>query len=146
MSSKVMVSFSAFGNDFPSIALTVLHSLQFGRVCLVVQCPHVFLLCSFAVLVISAFICCRAGEVASLDLRSSRALILSNMSTGTDSVLIQCRPEGICHDAAFRMLVCKIFSLFGSLLEAVFCSFYPLISLRYRSQFAFFKLKLVRWG
>ena len=62
----------------------------------------------------------------SLDLRSSRALILSIISTGTGSVLIRCRPEGICRDAAFRMMVRKIFSHFGSLLEAVFCSVYPL--------------------
>ena len=34
--------------------------------------------------------------MGSLDLRSSRALILSNISTGTGSVLIRCRPEGIC--------------------------------------------------
>ena len=61
---------------------------------------------------ISSFICCRAGEVGSLDLRSSRALIFSNISAGTGSVLIRCRPEGICRDAAFRMMVRKIFSPF----------------------------------
>ena len=55
MSPKVMASFSAFGGDLPSIAFIVLR-------------------CSFVVLVIS-FICCRVGEVGSLDLRSSRALI-----------------------------------------------------------------------
>ena len=54
----------------------------------------------------------RAGEVGSLDLRSSRALIFSNISAGTGSVLIRCRPEGICRDAAFRMMVRKIFSPF----------------------------------
>ena len=58
------------------------------------------------------FICCRAGEVGSLDLRSSRALIFSNISAGTGSVIIRCRPEGICRDAAFRMMVRKIFSPF----------------------------------
>ena len=50
------------------------------------------------------FVCCsgdlvvhllQAGEVGSLDLRSSRALILSNIYTGAGSVLIRCRPEGI---------------------------------------------------
>ena len=50
--------------------------------------------------------------MGSLDLRSSRALILSNISAGTGSVLIWCRPEGICHDASFRMMVRKIFSPF----------------------------------
>ena len=50
--------------------------------------------------------------MGSLDLRSSCALILSNISAGTGSVLIQCRSEGICRDAAFRMMGCKIFSLF----------------------------------
>ena len=41
-------------------------------------------------------------------------LILSNISAGTGSVLIRCCPEGIS------------FLLFGSLLEAVFCSVYNL--------------------
>ena len=50
--------------------------------------------------------------MGSLDLRSSRALIVSNISVGTGSVLIRCRPEGICRDAAFRMMVRKIFSPF----------------------------------
>ena len=59
--------------------------------------------------------------MGSLDLRLSRALILSNISTGTGSVLIRSRPEGICPEG-----IC--------------------ISIRYRSQFAFFKLKLVGCG
>ena len=105
---------------------------------------HMFLRCSFVVLVISAYICCRAGEVGSLDLRSSRALILSNISTGTGSVLIWCRSEGICCDAAFRMMVLKIFSLFWQFVGSR--HLLSLSSLRYRSQFAFFKLKLVRLG
>ena len=45
----------------------------------------------------------------SLDLRSSRVLILSNISAGTGSVLMRSRPEGICCDAAFRMMIGKIF-------------------------------------
>ena len=40
---------------------------------------------------IALFICYKAGEVGSLDLRSSRALTLSNISAGTGSVLI-----GLC--------------------------------------------------
>ena len=36
--------------------------------------------------------------MGSLDLRSSNALILSNISAGTGSVLIRFRPEGICRD------------------------------------------------
>ena len=114
MSPKVMASFSAFGGDLPSIAFIVLHRLE-GYVLwssVSTNCLHVFLRCSFVVLVISSFICCRVGEVGSLDLRSSRALIFSNISAGTGSVLIRCRPEGICRDAAFRMMVRKIFSLF----------------------------------
>ena len=79
----MMASFSAFGGDFPSIALIVLHSLE-GSV--VSNCLHVYLRCLFVVLVILSFICCRAGEVGSLDLKSSRALILSNIFAGTDSV------------------------------------------------------------
>ena len=97
MSPKVMASFSAFGGDLPSIAFIVLHSLE-GSVLwssVSTNCLHVFLRCSFVVLVISSFICCKAVEVGSLDLRSSRALIFSNISAGTGSVLIRCRTEGI---------------------------------------------------
>ena len=50
--------------------------------------------------------------MGSLDLRSSRALIFSNIFAGTGSVLIRCRPEGICCDAALRMIVRKIFLQF----------------------------------
>ena len=109
-----MTSFSAFGGDFPSIALIVLHSLE-GSVLwssVSTNCLYLFLRCSFVVLVILSFICCRAGDVGSLDLMSSRALILSNISAGIGSVLIRCRPEGICCDDAFRMIVRKIFSPF----------------------------------
>ena len=56
--------------------------------------------------------------MGSLDLSSSRALIHFNISAGISSVLIRCRPEGICCDAAFRMV--------RSLLKTVFCSVYPL--------------------
>ena len=45
---------------------------------------------------ISSFISGRAGELESLDLRSSRALIFSNISVGIGSVLSRCRPEGCC--------------------------------------------------
>ena len=55
-----------------------------------------------------------------------------------------CRPEGICRDAAFRMMVCKIFSPFWQFVGSRLLL--RLSSLLYRSQFAFFKLKLVRWG
>ena len=85
----MMASFSAFGGDFPSIALIVLHSLE-GSVLwssVSTNCLHVFLGCSFVVLVISSFICCRACEVGSIDFRSSHALIFSYISTGTGSLL-----------------------------------------------------------
>ena len=36
----------------------------------------------------------------------------SKISAGTGSVLIRCRPEGIWRDAAFRMMIRKIFSPF----------------------------------
>ena len=110
----MMASFSVFGDDFPSIALIVLHSLEGSALWSSVStnCLHVLLRCSFVVLVISSFICCRAGEVGYQDMRSSRGLFLSNISTGTDSVLIRSRPEGICCDAAFKMMVRKIFSRF----------------------------------
>ena len=84
MSSKVMASFSAFVGDLPFIAFIVLHSLE-GSVLwssVSTNCLHVFIRCSFVVLVISSFICC-------------------SISAGTGSVLIRCRPEGICRDAVF---------------------------------------------
>ena len=83
--------------------------------------------------------------MGSLDLRSSRALILCNIYTGTGSVLIRCRPEGICCDAAFRVMVRNIFSPFWLFVGSRLLLSLSSISLRYRSQFAFFKLKLVRW-
>ena len=92
----MMALFSVFGVFLPSIALIFIHSLE-GSVLwssVSTNCLHVFLRFSFVVLVISSFICCRAGEAVSLDLRSSRALILSNISAGTGSVIIRCRPEG----------------------------------------------------
>ena len=73
------------------------------------NCLHFCLLCSVVVLVISSFISGRAGDVGSLDLRSSRALNFSNISVGTGSVLIRCRPEGMWCDAALRIMVRKIF-------------------------------------
>ena len=77
-----MASFLAFGGDLPAIALIVLHSLG-GYVLwssVSTNCLNVFLRCWFVVLVISLLIYCRAGEVGSLDLRSSRALLLSTYS------------------------------------------------------------------
>ena len=67
----MMASCSAFGGDLPSIALIVLRSLERAVLWSSVStnCLHVFLRCSFVVLVISSSICCRAGEVGSLDLR-----------------------------------------------------------------------------
>ena len=52
----------------------------------------------------------RAGEVESLDLRSSRTLIFPNISVGTGSVLSRCRPEGMWCDAALRIMTRNIFS------------------------------------
>ena len=49
----------------------------------------------------------------SLDLRSSRALIFSNISVGTGSMLIWCRPDGMWCDAALRMMAHKIFLAVG---------------------------------
>ena len=124
----MMASFSPFGSYLPSIALIVLHILE-GSILwssVSTNCIHMSLRCSFVVLVISSFICCRAGEVASLDLRSSRALIPSNISAGTGSVLIRCRPECICPDAAFRMMVGKIFSRFWQFVGSLLLFSYPL--------------------
>ena len=56
-----------------------------------------------------SFICFRAGDVRSLDLKSSHALNFSNISAVTGSVSKRCHPEGIWCDAAFRMMVRKVF-------------------------------------
>ena len=49
MSSNVMASFSAFGDDLPFIALIVLYSLEGSILWFSVStnCLHVFLRCSF---------------------------------------------------------------------------------------------------
>ena len=57
--------------------------------------------------------------MGSFDLMSCRALILSNMSAETGSVLIRCCAEGICCDAAFRMIVRKITLLFWQFVGTV---------------------------
>ena len=123
----MMASFSALASDFLSIVLRVLHSLvgSDSWFSISTNCLHVCLRCSLVVLVILSFICCRVGELGSLDLRSSHALIFSNISAGTGSVLRRYRPEGIRCNAAFRMMVRKIFPLFNSWLAAVFCSACP---------------------
>ena len=119
-------------------------SPQFCRICLVIQRLHFCLLCSFVVLVISSFISGRAGEVGSLDMRSSRALIFSNISVGTGSVLIRCRPEGMWCDAALRIMARKIFSPFWQSVGSRLLLSLSSISLLYRSQIALFRLMLVR--
>ena len=83
------------------------------------------------------FVCCCSGDLVVHLLKGGRGGISGSeivscshpfqyCFAGTGSVLIRCRPEGICCDAAFRMMVCKIFSRFRSLLEALFCSDHPL--------------------
>ena len=84
--------------------------------------------------------------MGSIDLRSSRALIFSNISAGTGSVLRRYLPEGICCDVAYRLMVHTIFflNIFGSWLEAVcYSTSMSTISARYLSQLAFLKLNLV---
>ena len=115
----MIASFSSLGVDLPSIALIVLHSFVGSvlRFNVSTNCLHFGLLCLFLILVISYFISCRAGEVESLDLWASRALIFSNIS-----VLSRGHPEVMWCDDALRMMAQKIFSPFGSWPEAVFCS------------------------
>ena len=86
----------------------------------------------------------RVGELESLDLRSSRALFFSNISVGTGSVLSRCRPEGMWCDAALRIMARKIFSPVWQLVGSRLLLSLSLISLLYRSQFAFFRLMLER--
>ena len=109
-----------------------------------IQRLHFCLLCSFVILVISSLISYREGKVESLDLRSSRALIFSNSSVGTGSVLSRCRPGGMWYDAALRMMARKIFSTFWQLVESRLSLSLSSISLLYRCQFDFFRLMLER--
>ena len=82
--------------------------------------------------------------MGSLDLRSSRALIFSNISAGSGSVLSRCLPDVIWCDSTFRIMVRKIFSPFWQLVGSRILLHLSSISLRYQSQLSFFKLKLVR--
>ena len=84
---------------------------------------------------ISSFISGRAGELESLDLRSSRALIFSNISVGIGSVLSRCRPEGCCVKNNGTQ---DLFS-FLAVGRKPSCSA-CLQSLLYRSQFSFLRL------
>ena len=93
---------------------------------------------------ISSFISGRADEVESLDLRSSRALILFNISVGTGSVLSRCRPEGMWCDTALRTMVRKFFSPYWQLVGSRLLLSLSSISLLYRSLFVFFRLMLER--
>ena len=136
--------FSALGIDLPSIALIVLHSFVWPVLWYNVStnCLHFFLLCSFVILVITSFISCREGEVESLGLRSSRALIFPNISIGTGSVLSRCQPEGMWCDAALSMMARKTFSPFWQLVGSRLLLSLSSISLLYPSQFAIFRLML----
>ena len=86
---------------------------------------------------ISSFISGRAGEVESLDLRSSRVLIFPNISVVTGSVLSLCHPEGMWCNAALRMMARKMFSHFWQLVGSRFLLSLSSVSLLYRSEFAF---------
>ena len=146
MSLKVMASFSALGGDLPSIAfiIIVLHSLEgsvlWSNVSTNFPCVSPVFICSSGDLVVHLLKGGRGGisgsEVVSFShhfqyFRWNWFRINMVSSTGY---------------AAFRMMVHKIFSPFwqfdGSRLLLSLSS----VSLRYRSQFAFFTLKLVRWG
>ena len=101
-------------------------------------------LCSFVILVISSIISCRAGEIESPDLRSSHALIFSNISVATGSMLCKCRLEDMCCDAALRMMARKIFSPLWQLVGSRLLLSLSSISLLYRYQFSIFKFMLER--
>ena len=118
----MMASFSVFGCDLPSIAFIVLHSLDGSVLCssVSINCLNVFLRCSFVVLVISSFICCRAGGRGGI--------------SGSQSFSC-CHPfqyfcwDRFCINTVVYVVVlpseswyARYFLLFGSLLAVVFCS------------------------
>ncbi len=125
VSSKEMDSFSAVDCDLPSSSLIVRHSFVEPVLLSSVSTNslHFNFFCAVIALVMSSFICDRAGEVGSSVRSVSRALIIFRISAGTGSVLSLCLPDGIWRDAAFRMMVRKNFSSFwqseggGSLLS-----------------------------
>ena len=118
-------------------------------VCPMVQCLHELYPC-----VSPMFVCCSGDLVVHL-LQGGRGGI-SGSEVVTCSHPFQyfswnrlcintVSSRGVCCDSTFRMMVRKIFSpiwqFVGNRLFAQLSS----VSLQYRSQFAFFKLKLVRW-
>ena len=136
-----MASFSAFGGDLPSISFIVLHSLE-GSVLwssVSTNCLHVFLRCSFVVLVISSFICCRAGEVVSCyHLFQYFRWNWFRINTVSSRVYM----SRCCFQNDGTQDLFSFWQFDGSRLLLNLSS----SSVLYRSQFAFFKLKLVRWG
>ena len=115
-----------------------------------VQCLHELSPC------VSSMFVCSSGDLVVHLLQGGRGWISRSEVVSCShlfqyfrwnwSVLIRCRPEGICRDAAFRMMVRKNFSPFWQFDGRRLLLSLSSISLLYRSQFAFFKLKLVRWG
>ena len=79
-----------------------------------------------------------------LFVRYSGDLIFYNISVGTGSVLSRCRPEGMCCDAALRMMARTIFSTFWQLVGIRLLLSLSSISILYWSQIALFRLMLER--
>ena len=127
---------------FRLLPLYFLHSLEGSVLCSSVStnCLHVFLQCS---------VCC-SGDLGVYLLQGGRGGISGYEVVSCShyfqyfrwngSVLIRCR------HAAFRRMVRKIFSPFWQFVGSRLLLSLSSISLRYRSQFDFFKLKLVRCG
>ena len=121
-----MASFSVFGSDLPPIALIVIHSLEESVLCSSVStnCLRCFP---------PMFFCC-SGDIVVHLLHGGRGWISRSEFISCShpfqyfcSVLIQYSPEGICCDAAFKMMVRKIFSHFWKFVGIrLFCLVGPL--------------------
>ena len=129
MSPKVMASFSAFGGDLPSIAFIVLHSLE-GSV-LWSRCLHELSPC------VSSMFVCSSGDLVVHLLQGWRGWI-SRSEVVSCSHLFQyfrwnwfrintVSSRGYMSRCCFQNDGTQdLFSFFGSLMEAVFFSVYPL--------------------
>ena len=110
-----------------------------------VQCLHELSQCFSPM-----FVCCSGDLVVHLFQGGRRGISRSEVISCSHPFQYfrwdRCCPEGIYCDAAFRTMVRKIFSRFWQFVGSRLLLSLSSISLRYRSQFALFKLNLVRWG
>ena len=116
-------------------------SPQFCRVCLMIQRLH-----KLSPLLYFMFVRYSGDLIVHL-LQGGRGRVSgSEVISCSGSVLSRCCPEGRWCDAALIMMARNIFFPFCQLVGSRLLFRLSSISLRYRFQFSFFRLKLLRWG